>query len=329
MNQNKIIDLEKEIKENHSNITGLMIIKNKKTVYEKYFNDCDEKSTIHVYSVTKSILSLLIGIAIDQGYIKDVHQKVLDFFPEYKINKKRKWIQDITLHDLLSMKVSYKYKSMMTTSMRYFSSKDWVKFSLDLLSDKQVTNGFYYTPLVGPDILSGILIKATQQSVFDYATKNLFTPMNIGVEKNISFKSIKDQLQFNKATNRSGWVVDPKGVNSAGWGLTLSLKDIAKIGQLIVDDGYFENMSIVSSSWLKTMTIKHNHWQEMNLDYGYLWWVMDEQAGECVAMGDGGNVIYFNKEKNIVIAIHALFIPKAKDRIALIRKFILPHLEND
>ena len=83
MEQKKMAELNQLIESRYRNIAGMNIMKNGKLVYEKYFNGCTSQSTLHVYSVTKSIVSILIGIAMDQGYIKDVHQRVLGFFPEY------------------------------------------------------------------------------------------------------------------------------------------------------------------------------------------------------------------------------------------------------
>ncbi len=85
MNQDNIKQLEKTIINEYSNIAGIIVESDGIKVYENYFNDFNAEKTIHIYSVTKSIFSALIGIAIDKGHIKSVNQKVLDFFPDYKI----------------------------------------------------------------------------------------------------------------------------------------------------------------------------------------------------------------------------------------------------
>lgn len=90
MKQDKVSELEDKINKDYNNIAGIVVLKDGKIQYENYFNGCSSESTIHVYSVTKSIVSILIGIAIDKGYIKSVDQKVLDFFPNYIVKKKRK-----------------------------------------------------------------------------------------------------------------------------------------------------------------------------------------------------------------------------------------------
>lgn len=85
MDQKRIGELEHKINTDYGNTTGVVVLKEGKLVYEKYFNGCTRESQVHVYSVTKSIISILIGIAVDKGYIQSIDQKVLDFFPEYVV----------------------------------------------------------------------------------------------------------------------------------------------------------------------------------------------------------------------------------------------------
>lgn len=325
MNQGKVKELENRINNDHSNIAGIVVLKDGKKLYENYFNECTAASRIHVYSVTKSIISILIGIAMDKGYIKSIDQKVLDFFPDYIVRRGEKTIQNVTLEHLLTMTAPYKYE-FSTPYIKYFTSDDWVKFTLDLLGGRGQIGEFRYTPLIGPDISAGILVKATGQSVLDFASEQLFSPLGITVEGNVIFHSKGEQLAFNKAKNISGWVADSTGVNSGGWGLTLSPTDMAKIGQLYLDSGMWNKKQIVSTRWISESTKEHSRWKELNLSYGYLWWV--ENGIGYSAMGDGGNVIYVNAKKKIVVSIAALFVPKVKDRIELIKKYIEPIFED-
>lgn len=321
MDKENIEKLERIINSDYNNIAGIVMLKDGKTLYENYFNECTADSRIHIFSVTKSIISILIGIAIDKGYIKNPDQKVLDFFPEYKVRKGEKTLQSITLENLLTMTAPYKHK--FNPYVKYFTATDWVKFSLDLLGGRGQVGKFKYAPLIGPDIMSGILVKATGQSVFDFAQENLFLPLGITVEKNITFRSKEEQLAFNSATNISGWVTDATGINAAGWGLTLSAVDMAIIGQLYLNSGVWNKKQIVSVSWIAASTREHSRWKKLNLPYGYLWWKFDNGFA---AMGDGGNTLYVNTQKNIVISITSLFRPKVRDRIELIQKYIEPNL---
>ena len=326
MNQEKIAEMEAIVAADYSNMAGMVIMKDGKAVYEKYFCGCTEADRIHVFSVTKSILSILIGIALDKGYIHSVDQKVLEFYPEYTVKKGEKTIQNVTIKDMLTMTAPYKYKSNPYT--KYFTSMDWVKFSLDVLGGKGQIGEFRYAPIVGPDILSGILERAAGQSVFEFAKEYLFAPLGITVERTITFHSKEEQMAFYKATDISCWVAGPTGVNTAGWGLTLSPMDMAKIGQLFLNGGMWNGNRIVSEKWVSDSTSEQSRWKQRDLPYGYLWWI-DKQDNGYAAMGDGGNIIYVSPDKNMVVASTSLFYPRAKDRIEFIKKYVEPIFEEE
>lgn len=325
MVQGKTEVLEKAVMRDHTNITGIAVLKDGKTAYENYFNGCTAGSRVHVYSVTKSIVSTLIGIALGRGCIHGLDQKVLEFFPEYEPPRKEKTIQTITLQNLLTMTAPCKYHLDPFVYLKYFTSDDWVKFSLDRLGGREKPGRFRYAPLIGPDILSGILCRAAGQPVLEFAQENLFAPLGIVVEKDIVFGSKEEQLRFNRATDVSGWVADPMGVNTAGWGLTLSAMDMAKIGQLYLNRGVWNGRQLVPESWVAESTREHSRWKAQNLPYGYLWWVNKDGFA---AMGDGGNLIWVNRKKKLVVAIAALFRWKAGDRIGLIQQYIEPMFDD-
>ena len=116
-------------------------------------------------------------------------------------------------------------------------------------------------------------------------------------------------------------MADEAGTNTAGWGLTLSLTDMAKIGQLCLQKGIWDGRQIVSANWINESTKEHSRWKKPDLPYGDLWWVHPDGFS---AMGDGGNVIYVNTEKHIVVAIASLFKRNARDRIELIKEYVEP-----
>ena len=321
MDQEKIMLMEKAVREDYGNMTGLVIYKNGESVYEKYFDGFSEANRIHIFSVTKSIISLLIGIALDKGLIKSIDQKILDFYPDYTLKRGEKLLPEITIKDMLTMTVPYKFK--FNPYVKYFTSPDWVKFSLDMMGGKGKVGEFRYAPLIGPDVLSGILVKATGQSVLDFARENLFTPLGISVENTVTFKNKEEQMEFYKATEISGWVAGPTGVHTAGWGLTLSPVDMAKIGQLCLNGGEWNNNRIVSESWITESTSEHSRWNKIDIAYGYLWWLAKDEDG-FAAMGDGGNIIYVSRDKNMVVASTSTFKPRVKDRIDFIKKYIEP-----
>ncbi len=321
MDQDKIRLMESAVREDYDNMTGLVIYKDGSMVYEKYFEGYSEANRIHIFSATKSIISLLFGIAIDKGLIRNVDQKVLEFYPEYTVKRGEKLLPEITIRDMLTMTVPYKYK--FNPYVKYFTSPDWVKFSLDKLGGRGKIGEFRYAPIIGPDVLSGILVKATGKSVLEFARENLFSPLGINVEGDITFKDKEEQMEFYKADDISGWVAGPTGVHTAGWGLTLSPVDMAKIGQMCLNDGVWEGKRLVSENWMKESTTEHSRWNRIDIGYGYLWWLAQDEDG-FAAMGDGGNIIYVSRDRNMVVASTATFKPRAKDRIDFIKKYVEP-----
>ena len=323
MNYDKITQLEQLITAEYANIAGIVVLKGAEIRYEQYFNGLNHHNKIHIASVTKSILSLLLGIAIDEGAIQSINQPVLDFFPNYRVKRGEKTLPQITLKDMLTMTAPYKYKS--TPYTKHFSSEDWVTSALDLLGGKGQIGNFRYTPIVGPDIFSGILTQATGQSVLSFARERLFHPLGIEVAEPITLENKEKHLAFLKDTTASGWVTDPMGVQAAGWGLTLSPMDMAKIGRLCLNSGVWQGTQLVPAEWIAESTRTHSTWGK--LPYGYLWWVINQKEHSYAALGDGGNVIYVNGKKNLVVAIASLFQPRAKERMGLIRQQIEPLFE--
>ncbi len=322
MNNKKTLELEKIIHEDYTNIAGIIVIKNNDVIFENYFNDYKKNDTIHIASVTKSILSILVGIAIDKGLIKNIDQNVLDFFPKYVLKKREKIIQKITIRHLLTMTAPYKFKSEPYTKV--YSSDDWTKSVLDLLGGKTLSGDFKYTT-IGLQVLSGIVTNATGQSILDFASQNLFSPLGIKSPNNLRIHNREEHFSFLKDKYVNGWVIDPRNINTAGWGLTLTTTDMAKIGQLYLNKGKWNNSQIISSKWIKESTKKHS--QLNDLAYGYLWWIIDSQENNCFsAIGDGGNIIYVNRPENVIIAITSQFMPRAKDRIELIQNHIIPNI---
>ena len=94
-------------------------------------------------------------------------------------------------------------------------------------------------------------------------------------------------------------VLDPKGMPTAGWGLSLSAYEMAQFGLMVLNDGVFNNQRIVSNAWIEEMSKSYVSLGEKfgNQDYGYLWWLPHRTPDVIAAIGDGGNVIYINKRK--------------------------------
>jgi len=314
------------IQNNEPNICQICAYKNDELVYEDNWNDYQKDDAVHVMSVTKSIVSLLYGIAIDQGLINSVDDKVLDYFKDYKVKKGERTIYDVTIKHLLTMRAPYKGKGDPWTKV--CSSDNWTYTSLDFLGGRNgITDEFRYTT-VCLHILTGILYEVSGKTTVEYANEYLFKPLGIHIHHNFYAKNAEEHKAFtlNKKPIDHIWFADPNGIGTPGYGLSFSAIDMAKIGQLCLHNGKYNGKQIVSEKWIKEMSdpriVESSYFRGMQ--YGYLWWILDKDS--FAAIGNSGNVIYINKAKKITVAITAYFKPTVFDRIDFIKNYLEPLL---
>lgn len=319
-------ELHDLIGEKAANICAVTAIKDGKAVYEDFWNGYGPGDARNVMSVTKSVMSLLTGIAVDKGYIGSVEDKVLDYFPDYEPKRGEKTIGNVTIKHLLTMTAPYKGKS--EPWKKICTSGDWTRGALDILGGRSgITGEFRYSTL-GIQILSGIIERASGMKTLEFANRFLFAPLGIPEVKDHGDSSKEDQFDYamNKAPRKREWYSDPTGCVTAGWGLSITSSDMALIGQLCLENG----RDVVSSSWIKEMTKPRLQTGVMFGEnyYGYLWWIMNGHDGVYAAMGDGGNIIYVDPKKNITVGIISTFKPRVIDRVDFIEENIIPFIDN-
>lgn len=325
MNRNELHDFISARQPNICQITG---IKDGREVYSDTWNDYRESDCVHVMSVTKSVMALLVGIALDKGQIGSVDDKVLDYFPEYKVKRGEKTIYDVTIKHLLTMRAPYKGKG--DPWSKVCSSENWTYTSLDFLGGRKGLTGEFYYSSVCLHILSGILYKATKMKTVDYANKYLFEPLGIPDHKIYTAKSAEEHREFtiSKLPKENVWFSDRQGLGTPGYGLCFCARDMARLGLLCLNKGMYEGKRIVSQAWIEEMTaarkVEGKHFRGM--DYGYLWWIVDRDKKIYAAIGNSGNVIYVNPEKNLVVAVASYFKPTIFDRVDFIREHIEPFM---
>ena len=325
MNQKEFHNL---VKEQQPNICQIVAYKTDEKVYSDCWNDYQADDCVHIMSATKSIMALLVGIALDKGQIKSIDDKVLDYFPDYKTKRSEKTIYDVTVKHLLTMRAPYKCKGDPWTKV--CSSENWTYASLDFLGGRKgLTDEFNYQT-VCLHILSGILYRATDMKTADYANAYLFEPLGIKKHTNYLAETAEEHKRFTvgKTPKENIWFCDPDGLGTPGYGLCLSAEDMAKIGLLCLNNGSYNNKQIVSAKWIEEMTaprtVEGNQFRGM--DYGYLWWILDREKKTYAAIGNSGNVIYINPEKNIVISVASYFKPTVFDRVDFIQQYIEPFI---
>ena len=314
---------------NDVNIRQIVAYKDNILEIEEYKEGFSKEYTMNVMSVTKSVTSLLIGIAIDKGFIKSVDDLVMDYYKDiYTPKRGEKTIYDVTIRHLLTMTAPYKGKS--EPWKKVCTSDDWSLSILDSLGGRSgITNEFRYHTL-GTQILLGIIRIASGMNVLDFANEYLLKPLGIDERVNADCVSAEDQFAYlmNKGNHGKVWFMDPTDMPTAGWGLSLSAYEMAQIGILVLNNGVYNCVRVISENYLNEMTKSYVSLDDKfgNQDYGYLWWLPHRSQDVIAAIGDGGNVIYINKKHNIVVAVTGYFKPMVFDRVEYIEKNIVEAL---
>ena len=318
------------VSDNQPNICQVTVIQNGKTIINDIWNDYKADDTVHTMSVTKSIVSLLVGIAIEQGLIGSVDDYVLDYFPDYKIKRGEKTIQKVTLKNLLTMTAPYKYKSEPWSKICV--QEDWSIAALDFLGGRRGITGEFQYATLGIHILTGIIAAVSKMTTVDFANKYLFEPLTIAPRKIYVAPDAQAHKAFTveKAPKGNIWFSDVKGVGTAGYGLCLSAEEMSKIGLLCLKKGVFQNKRIISEKWLEESTKVRLHCTKKfrDMKYGYLWWIIEEDEGSYAAIGNSRNVIYINPQKELVVAVAGYFKPTVFDRIDFIKSLVEAKIED-
>lgn len=319
-------ELHSYIQEHQPNICQISVLQNGNELYSAEWNGYQKTDCVHIASATKSVMALLIGIAIDHKMIGSVNDKVLSYFPEYSVKHGEKTIFDVTIRHLLTMRAPYKGHG--DPWAKVCSGEDWTKASLDFLGGKSgITDEFDYRT-VCLHILSGILFKATGIKTVNFANEYLFRPLGIVKHGNFSAGTAQEHKLFitDKTPRNNVWLADPQGLAAPGYGLCLSAADMAKLGQLCLQNGTWNGQKIISSEWLHEMfsprRIESGTFSGKS--YGYLWWIVHPERNVYASIGDSGNVIYVDPNKKAVAAVSAYFKPAVHDRIDFIENILLP-----
>ena len=314
---------------NESNICQIYVIKDGETVFDDCWHGFKTEDAMNVNSVTKGVMALLVGIALDRGCINSVDQKVMDFFPDYTVKRGEKTIYDVTIKHLLTMTAPYKGKS--EPWKKVCTSQDFTIAILDYLGGRRGITGEFRYATLGIQILAGIIERATGEKCIDFANSNLFEPL--GLPKRIPHgdSSKEDQFDFfmNKNPRKYEWYSDPQGSVTAGWGLCMSAKDMAVMGALVLDDGLYGGRRLISEKYIKDMLTPHIKLGERFgfMNYGYLWYKPYDDKEVYAAIGDSGNIVYVNKAENVSVGITGTFKPRIFDRVDFIEKKVLPVID--
>ncbi len=284
IDSNQLAEAIRTARQSGLNIHSLLVVRNNYLVAEAYFFPYDGKVPHDLASVTKSITSTLIGLAIEQRKVKSVEQKALSFFSKNKIANKDGRKEKITIEHLLTMASGLNCisKGGEPTLWEMLNKSDNVQFMLDLPMVAEPGSQFVYCS-GGMHLLSAIISNAMGMRAETFAQKFLFEP--IGIKQAI-------------------WPFDPNGINHGFGNLHLLPRDMAKLGVLMMNQGKWDNRAIVPTDWVTNATRAHIKTGNAR-DYGFGWWVYP--AGNPIpfeASGRGGQQISVLPSKNAVIVLN-------------------------
>ncbi len=286
MDSAKLLVADEFIQNRLPDAFSLLVVRNGYLVFEKYYSWGSPEKYAVVHSVTKSVTSALIGIALDKGYLNSVDQSLIDFFPEYITDESDPRKKEIRLKHLLTMSAGFRWNDRGPEMRDWYTSSNWAKFTIQLPQENNPGDVFNYNSSIS-HLLSIILSKSTKTSTLDFANRNLFEP--IGIQS-------------------AYWHQDPQGYYIGGFGLGLSARDLAKIGFLYLNNGYWNGQSIVSENWVKESTNQQiqafDHPIYGTFGYGYQWWVKKiDGCSSFRAWGRRGQFIVVVPELDLVIAV--------------------------
>ena len=251
------------------NTLGFIVIHQGEIVSENYYNSNDENE-INIWSVTKSFISTLVGQAVDMNLIEDPDSSISFFFPEYDID----YLRQISLHNVLTMTTGY------SDDFENFWSYDfpeWINQTTEnLLSMGHSSPGSFFYNNSACHINSHIIFYKTEMKPLEFGNSYLFPQLGI-VNPN--------------------WDDGYQNINDGSSSLYLNLRDMVKLGQLYLQDGLSGSEQIISSEWVERAT----NVQTGTENYGYLWWLHDNEGTSYSARGFGGQVIAVYPEYELVI----------------------------
>ena len=297
INNSIILHVERNAEE-IKHLRSLLITKNEKLIFEKYTQFEEDLRPQRVESISKSIVSLLIGIAIDKGYISSENIVIKPYFNNIDPLK-----SSIKITDLLRMKSGIDFSDLENwgktdvdnkhTYIHYWWSNNAKDYALQFEMTANPGGQFIYNS-PSTDLLAAILYQSTNMTVGEFAEKYLFDPLDI---------------------NNYLWVYDDNQYYYGSHGLFMRPRALAKIGQVILNNGVYKGNQLISPNWLDKTFESHQSGgvleeyfatTGLNFDYGYLWYLATLNGYDVrVALGIGGNLIAIIPKANLVVVTTA------------------------
>jgi CubicO group peptidase (beta-lactamase class C family) len=262
-------------------VESIMIEREGEIIHQDFRGRMNPNRATNIKSASKSILSLLIGIAIEEGYIERIHEPIGSYFPEFFEANPDSVKESITIRDLLTMRAGLESTSIRNYG-RWVVSSNWVNFALS--RDMVAEPGGRMVYSTGTShLLSVILAKASGMSTRAFADRYLFEPMDMEL---------------------GGWDRDPQGYHMGGNNMAMRPADMLKIGRMMMNLGEYNGRQIVPAQWILESVEVYTRSNFNPYDFGYMWWRRPVNGYEMIfAWGHGGQYIMMLPEIDTVIVM--------------------------
>jgi CubicO group peptidase (beta-lactamase class C family) len=301
MDSKQLSRLQQHTEHDLPHIRSIVVIRHGYQVFAYYRPGIGRDDLHEIASITKSVTSALIGAALKNRILKTVDQKIIGFFSEYDSPQLDPQVRNITLKHLLTMTAGFNWDDR---DFSWLRNEDLSKFAIERRVSHQPGTIFNYdTP--ASHLLSAILSKSTRMSAMAFADKYLFGPLGIVARQ---------------------WPAGRQGHNYGGHGLRLTTQDLAKLGYLYLNLGFWDGRQVILEDFVRASTHTQNHGgPPERVNYGYLWWV-SEDAGFAVyfAGGFGGQFLYVVPELDFVVAMNSDLDRAHRKNRAIVGRFIIP-----
>jgi CubicO group peptidase (beta-lactamase class C family) len=295
-----------------------------------YRHGATAEDTTHIWSVTKSVVSTLIGIAISDGLIRNLDQTLAELLPQRAMPSRAR---AVTLRQLMTMSAGFNGDPPeQPTRKIYASGGDLVNYLVNNCQAGDPGTHFMYSN-VSSHLVAAVLAAALQRadgdhprSVLGYAREKLFDPLGIQTHPAFTKPVLDDSQDFARAG--FGWLTDPRGISLGAFGLRLTARDLQLLGELYLNDGVWRGRRIVSTDWVRQTTTP----SDLEPQYGLMWWLYTWNGHQVyAARGSEGHLVVVVPDQKSVTAIssanHQEYAMNEEDLFPLMTEVIIPALD--
>jgi CubicO group peptidase (beta-lactamase class C family) len=270
-------------------VLSVLIERDGRLIFERYYRGANRSGRLDVFSVTKSVTSTLVGIALHDDLLRSLDQRLGEFFPKDVHHARDKRVRKITLRHLLTMTSGYR-------DVAAIRSDDWIHTQIDRQLAAEpgrswgYDNGSYH-------LLSAVVSRVTGAPANVFAQRVLFGPLGIA---------------------RTQWASDGQGHSLGNTGLRLSSRDLVRVGQLYLHGGRWNGRQLVPQEYVRIATRRVTAFPR-GLGYGYGWWTLGGTHPGFAALGYGGQAIAVYPRQQLVVVVTGSGdrIPRVLDRLVL------------